>query len=127
MAAKTKMYGFLEIEESHYTAGVASFSFAVQYRLFALMAGVRNEGGIVPVAPVRGFPSEPSKGAEFYFENLEKEFGSIHTKTYLTADEVQAAQNQLDTFNPGLVAANAAMQALVKKGSNPRLLIAFVG
>lgn len=125
MAPRTKIYQYLEIAEDHYTAGVARISQAANYRLFALMANVRNEGGITPVAPVKGFPAGLSKGADEYFKEVEAAGSGLHSKTWLTADELESVAEQLDGFAPGVVASLGAMKALTKKGSNPRLVIAF--
>ena len=116
----------LEIVEDHYTAGVATFSQASNYRLFSLMANVRNEGGIAPVSPPKGLPEGLAKGTEHYLESLEQDpKNKLHTHTWLTADEVKEVVSKMDTFCPGVVACNAAMQELVRKGSNPRLIVAF--
>lgn len=121
MAPKTKIHMYLEIVEDHYTAGVAKFSQAANYRLFGLMANVRNDGGITPVSMPKGFPTGLSKGSEEFF----KEFPVLHSKTWLDLAEMETVADQLDGFAPGVVACIGAMKALVKKGSNPRLIVAF--
>lgn len=127
MAPKTKIYTYLDIVESHYIAGVGQFTFAANYRLFALMANVRNEGGITPVSLPKGFPAEMSKGAQFLFNTLVDEGADLHSQTFLTTAELAQVVEQADTFAPGAIAALGAMKALEAKGSNPRLLIAFEG
>lgn len=126
MAPRTKIHAYLEIAEDKYSAGVARISMASNYRAFALMANVRNDGGITPVAPLRGFPPAMCKGAEEYFKEVEAESGKpLHSKTFLTLPEMESVLAQVDGFIPGVVACVWAMQGLTKKGSNPRFVIAF--
>jgi hypothetical protein len=126
MAPRTKIHTYLEIAEEHYTAGVARFSFAANYRVFSLMANVRNAGGITPVSPPKGFPLGISAGAQAHFDAMEQEANDpLHSHTWLSTDEVKSVLTQADGFVPGLVACAAAMEALEAKGSNPRLLVAF--
>jgi hypothetical protein len=126
MAPKTKIHLYLEIEESHYTAGVARFSMAANYRLFSLMANVRNDGGIEPVAQPKGLPkTKLSGGAQAYLDELGAAGVTLHTPTWLNTDEMIEVRKQADGYSPAIVAITAAMEALVKKGSNPRLIVAF--
>jgi hypothetical protein len=125
MAPRTKVYIYLEVAEDKYTAGVARISMAANYRVFSLLANVRNDGGVTPVAPVRGFPDKLSKGAEEFFKDAEAEGSALHSKTFLTTEEVERAQKLSDGFVAGLVAAAASMRALEGKGASPRLVVAF--
>jgi len=125
MAPRTKIHAYLEIAEDKYSAGVARISMASNYRAFALMANVRNDGGITPVAPLRGFPPALCKGAEEFFKEVEAAGTPLHHKTFLTLPEMESVLAQVDGFVPGVVACVYAMQGLTKKGSSPRFVIAF--
>lgn len=126
MAPKTKVHLYLEIEEAHYTAGVARVSMAPNYRLYSLMANVRNDGGITPVAMPKGLPkTKLSGGAQAYFDELAAAGVSLHTHTWLDTAEMVDVEAQADGFSPAVTVITAAMKALEKKGSNPRLIVAF--
>ncbi len=120
MAPRTRIYAFLEIEESHYVAGVASFNISSDYTLFALM-GDSLKKNAVPVVKSTTFPDNMSKGAEAYFANKP----NLRNVTVLSTSDMHKVVYGFDGFNAAATAILGAMDALTNVGSSPRLIVAF--
>lgn len=59
------------------------------YNLFALMAGVRNDGSITPLAEPRGLPSDMSAVTKWDAENWEDD---MHSASWLDRKEIGKLQ-----------------------------------
>lgn len=69
------------------------------YRLFSLIAGVRNESnGIRPLVPCRGLPKDTSEATMFAYEQ-DALVDSLHHETWLNVDEFINLQLKLDELN----------------------------
>lgn len=68
------------------------------YRLFALMAGVRNYYEIAPVAQPKGFPEDASALTKFDYENWGAD---AHSTSWLSGEELDLLDSRLkETLQP---------------------------
>lgn len=63
------------------------------YKLFALMAGVRNDRGIRPVAQPKGLPENISQVTRLDYELMGKD---AHTPSWLSASELVELEKRLN-------------------------------
>jgi len=64
------------------------------YRLFAYMAGVRNNDGVVPIAPVRGAPEDMTAVTKIDIENMGEDG---HTHSWLSGKEISRLSEILES------------------------------
>ncbi len=65
------------------------------YRLFARMAGVRNTGGVKPIAPNRGLPEDMSLVTRLAWSYWELDG---HSMSWMTGAEVESLTNDEENF-----------------------------
>lgn len=71
------------------------------YRLFALIAGIRNEdNGIQPMLQPRGLPEDMSEMTQIAYDEDSKNYYELKGKTWLYADEFFELQKHWNKLNP---------------------------
>lgn len=89
------------------------------YRLFALLADVRNSGGIEPLDSPRGLPNDASKKIrDVFIEDLDG-----HSHSYFTLRELQDNQER---FEDGFESITKKLETLAENDSDSvRILFYF--
>ena len=78
----------LYVEELKLSFGVVPVCDDRDYQLFTILAGVREDGQCVPIAPPRGLPADAAAITKIMEQNLE---GYAHSQSYLTLSELKAS------------------------------------